>query len=47
MYWFYHVNESEVYKTSFSVFVALLYLKILYILIMTLYILSRFNQQGL
>lgn len=37
-------GESETYKTSFSVFVAILYLKVLYILVMTLYILSRFNQ---
>lgn len=36
-------GESE-YKTSFSVFVAILYLKVLYILVMTLYILSRINQ---
>lgn len=37
-------DDNEYYKTSFSVFVAILYLKVLYILVMTLYILSRFNQ---
>lgn len=36
-------NEDGYYKTSFSVFVAILYLKVLYILVMTLYVLSRFN----
>lgn len=33
--------DNEIYKTSISVFVAFLYLKILYILMMILYILSR------
>lgn len=36
-------DEDGYYKTSFSVFVAILYLKVLYILVMTLYVLSRFN----
>lgn len=37
-------SESDPYKTSFSIFVAILYIKVVYILVMTLYILSRFNQ---
>lgn len=36
-------DEEVYYKTSFSVFVAILYLKVLYILVMTLYVLSTFN----
>lgn len=37
-------QDTEVHKTSVSVFVALFYLEMLYILIMTLSILHRLNQ---
>lgn len=37
-------EDIEVQKTSVSVFVALFYLEMLYILIMTLSILNRLNQ---
>lgn len=37
-------EEKQYFKTSFSVFVAILYLKVLYILLMTLCVLSRFNE---
>lgn len=37
-------EDIEVYKTSASVFVALFYLEMLYILIMTLSILNRVHQ---
>jgi hypothetical protein len=38
------IDDIDGYKTSFSVFVALFYLEMLYILLMTLSILNRVNQ---
>lgn len=37
-------TDTDITKTSFSVFVAILYIKVLYILVMTLYVLSRYNE---
>lgn len=37
-------GDKDFDKTSFSVFVAILYIKVLYILVMTLYVLSRYNE---
>lgn len=37
-------SDNDLTKTSFSVFVAILYIKVLYILVMTLYALSRYNE---
>lgn len=37
-------EDVEVHKTSVSVFVALFYLEMLYVLLMTLSILNRLNQ---
>lgn len=37
-------SGTDITKTSFSVFVTILYIKVLYILVMTLYVLSRYNE---
>lgn len=37
-------TDTDIAKTSFSVFITILYIKILYILVMTLYVLSRYNE---
>lgn len=39
-------EDIEVHKTSVSVFVAIFYLEMLYILVMTLSILNRINQSS-
>lgn len=37
-------TDTDLDKTSFSVFITILYIKVLYILVMTLYVLSRYNE---
>lgn len=41
----YLIDSPSFGKTSFSVFIAILYMELLYVLTMTLYVLTRYNEQ--